>query len=110
MIPFSALSLTVLFFGGLLIYLFKGRLNESAGKVAVAFSLLAVLLMLPPFYQVFTTGTPWAEYATWSGILDQFGLYMDGIAFPITFAIVFLGFLSVVYAVGYTEHTKNRPT
>ncbi|RLI55507.1 MAG: hypothetical protein DRO87_08955, partial [Candidatus Thorarchaeota archaeon] len=110
MLPFSALSLTVLFFGGLLIYLFKGHLNESAGKVAVAFSLLSVLLMIPPFYQVFTTGTPWAEYATWSGILDQFGLYMDGIAFPITFAIVFLGFLSVVYAVGYTEHTKNRPT
>lgn len=110
MIPFQALSLAVLFFGGLLIYLFKGRLAESSGKAAVVFSLAAVILMIPPFYQVFTTGVPWEEYLTWSALLDQFGLYLDGIAFPITFAVVFLGFLSVIYAVGYTEHTKNKPT
>jgi NADH-quinone oxidoreductase subunit M len=109
-VPFSALSLAVLFFGGLIIYVLKGRLEASAGRIAVGFSALASLLMIPPFYQILTTGAAWEEYATWSGLLDQFGLYLDGIAFPITFAIVVLGFLSVAYAVGYTEHSHNRPT
>ena len=108
-IPFSTLSLAVLFFGGLIIYLMKGRLEESAGRLAVGFSFVAMLLMVVPFIQVLS-GTPWEEYATWSALLDEFGLLLDGIAFPITFAVVVLGFLSVVYAVGYTEHTKNRPT
>jgi NADH-quinone oxidoreductase subunit M len=108
-IPFAALSLAVLFFGGLLIYVFKGSLEKSAGKVAVGFSFIAMVLMFYPFYKVFT-GNSYSEYATWSGLLEEFGLLLDGIAFPITFAVVVLGFLSVVYAVGYTDHSENKPT
>jgi NADH-quinone oxidoreductase subunit M len=108
-IPFMALSLVVMFFGGLFIYLFKNRLGESAGKVAVAFSGIGSLLMIPPFYELLTAGHS-EETAIWSELLEPFGLYLDAVAFPITFAIVVLGFLSVVYAVGYTEHTKNKPT
>ncbi|MFW9793989.1 MAG: hypothetical protein ACFFEE_06800, partial [Candidatus Thorarchaeota archaeon] len=108
-IPFAALSLAVLFIGGLLIYVFRGSFEKSAGKVAVGFSFVAMFLMLYPFYKVFT-GETYTEYATWSGLLEEFGLLLDGIAFPITFAVVVLGFLSVVYAVGYTEHSENRPT
>jgi NADH-quinone oxidoreductase subunit M len=108
-IPFAALSLAVLFIGALLIYAFKDSLEKSAGRVAVGVSAVASLLMVYPFYQVFT-GTTYEEYATWSGLLEQFGLKLDNIAFPITFAVVVLGFLSVVYAVGYTEHSENKPT
>jgi len=108
-IPFAALSLAVLFFGGLLIYVFKGSFEKTAGRIAVGFSAVASFLMVYPFYQVLT-GSTYEEYATWSGLLEQFGLKLDGIAFPITFAVVVLGFLSVVYAVGYTEHTENRAT
>ena len=108
-IPFMALSLVVMFFGGLLIYLFRGRLGESAGKVAVAFSGIGSVLMIPPFYELLTAGES-VETAIWSELLEPFGLQLDAVAFPITFAIVVLGFLSVVYAVGYTEHTKNKPT
>ncbi|MBY8996308.1 MAG: NADH-quinone oxidoreductase subunit M [Candidatus Thorarchaeota archaeon] len=108
-LPFAALSLAVLFFGALLIYAFKDRLENSAGRVAVGVSAVASLLMVYPFFQVFN-GSTYEEYATWSGLLEQFGLRLDGIAFPITFAVVVLGFLSVVYAVGYTEHSANKPT
>lgn len=108
-IPFAALSLAVLFIGGLLIYVFRGSLEKSAGKVAVGFSFVAMFLMAYPFYQVFT-GSSYSEYATWSGLLEQFGLLLDGIAFPITFAVVVLGFLAIVYAVGYTDHSENKPT
>ncbi|MFW9982311.1 MAG: hypothetical protein ACFFE3_10405, partial [Candidatus Thorarchaeota archaeon] len=108
-IPFAALSLAVLFIGGLLIYVFRGSLEKSAGKVAVGVSFVAMLLMFYPFYKVFT-GESYSEYATWSGLLEQFGLLLDGVAFPITFAVVVLGFLSVVYAVGYTDHSENKPT
>jgi NADH-quinone oxidoreductase subunit M len=108
-IPFAALSLAVLFFGALLIYVFKGRLDKTAGRIAVGFSGFASLLMVYPFYRVIT-GNTYAEYATWSGLLEQFGLYLDGVAFPITFAVVVLGFLSVVYAVGYTDHSENKGT
>jgi len=108
-IPFMALSLVVMFFGGLFIYLFKNRLVESAGKVAVAFSAIGSVLMIPPFYELLTAGQS-IETAIWSELLEPFGLYLDAVAFPITFAVVVLGFLSVVYAVGYTEHTKNKPT
>ncbi|MFW9912343.1 MAG: NuoM family protein [Candidatus Thorarchaeota archaeon] len=108
-LPFAALSLAVLFFGGLLIYVFKESLDKTAGRVAVGFSAVASLLMVYPFYQILT-GTSYEEYATWSVQLEQFGLNLDGIAFPITFAVVVLGFLSVVYAVGYTEHMENKPT
>ncbi|MFW9807158.1 MAG: NuoM family protein [Candidatus Thorarchaeota archaeon] len=108
-IPFAALSLAVLFIGGLLIYVLKSRFEHSAGKVAVAFSGIASFLMIYPFYQIFT-GNVYSEYATWSGLLEQFGLVLDGVAFPITFAVVVLGFLSVVYAVGYTEHSENKAT
>jgi formate hydrogenlyase subunit 3/multisubunit Na+/H+ antiporter MnhD subunit len=108
-LPFAALSLAVLFFGALLIYAFKDSLEKSAGRVAVGVSAVASLLMVYPFYQVFI-GNTYEEYATWSGLLEQFGLKLDGIAFPITFAVVVLGFLSVVYAVGYTEHSENKPT
>jgi len=108
-LPFAALSLAVLFFGALLIYAFKNSLEKSAGRVAVGVSAVASLLMVYPFYQVFN-GSTYEEYATWSGLLEQFGLRLDGIAFPITFAVVVLGFLSVVYAVGYTEHSENKPT
>ncbi|MHA1950505.1 MAG: complex I subunit 4 family protein [Candidatus Thorarchaeota archaeon] len=108
-IPFAALSLAVLFFGGLLIYVFRGRLEKSAGKVAVAISFVGMALMFYPFYKVFT-GVTYSEYASWSGLLEEFGLLLDGIAFPITFAVVVLGFLAVVYAVGYTDHSENKPT
>jgi NADH-quinone oxidoreductase subunit M len=108
-LPFAALSLAVLFFGALLIYVFKESLEKSAGRVAVGVSGVASLLMVYPFFQVFT-GSTYEEYATWSGLLEQFGLRLDGIAFPITFAVVILGFLSVVYAIGYTEHSENKPT
>jgi len=110
-LPFAALSLAVLFFGGLLIYVFKSRLEKTAGRVAVGFSAVASLLMVYPFYQVVSGAVAeYTEYATWSILLEQFGLKLDGIAFPITFAVVVLGFLSVVYAVGYTEHTENKAT
>jgi NADH-quinone oxidoreductase subunit M len=109
-LPFMTLSLVVLFFGGLLIYLFRGRLKESAGRIAVGFSFVATALMVIPFFRVLVDGATVIEAMTWSTVLGEFGLYLDEIAFPITFAIVVLGFLSVVYAVGYTEHTKNKPT
>ncbi|MCJ7817837.1 MAG: NADH-quinone oxidoreductase subunit M, partial [Candidatus Thorarchaeota archaeon] len=108
-IPFMFLSLVVMFLGGLFIYLFRGKLEESAGKVAVGISLVGSLLMIPPFFELLTAGQS-IETAIWSDILEPFGLQLDMIAFPITFAVVVLGFLSVVYAVGYTEHTKNKPT
>ena len=108
-LPFAALSLAVLFFGALLIYAFKDSLEKSAGRVAVGVSAVASLLMVYPFYQILT-GSTYEEYATWSGLLEQFGLRLDGVAFPITFAVVVLGFLSVVYAIGYTEHSENKPT
>jgi len=59
-VPFAALSLTVLFFGGLLIYVFRGKLEKSAGKVAVGFSFIAMVLMVYPFFQVFT-GSSYSE-------------------------------------------------
>ncbi|MFW9919834.1 MAG: NuoM family protein [Candidatus Thorarchaeota archaeon] len=112
-IPFMAISLAVLFIGGLLIYLLKGRLEKSAGKIAVIFSGIAVALMIPPFYRVMFEEHAYniaEETLHWSNILGAFGLRLDGIAFPITFAVVVLGFLSVVYAVGYTSHEHNKPT
>jgi len=112
-IPFMALSLVVMFFGGLFIYLFRGYLAESAGKIAVAFSGIGSVLMIPAFYELLTSTAedPMSvETASWSYLLEPFGLQLDRVAFPITFAVVVLGFLSVVYAVGYTEHTKNKPT
>jgi NADH-quinone oxidoreductase subunit M len=110
-IPFATLSLAALFFGALLIYVFKDSLEKSAGRVAVGVSAVASLLMVYPFYQIFTGAVEeYTEYATWSGLLEQFGLKLDGVAFPITFAVVVLGFLSVVYAIGYTEHSENKPT
>ncbi|MHA2235866.1 MAG: hypothetical protein ACXABH_11080, partial [Candidatus Thorarchaeota archaeon] len=66
-------------------------------------------LLALEFYKVFT-GVTYSEYASWSGLLEEFGLLLDGIAFPITFAVVVLGFLAVVYAVGYTDHSENKPT
>jgi len=108
-IPFMAISLAVMFFGGLIIYVFRNSITESAGKVAVGVSLVGTLLMIPPFYELFTSGQS-IETAIWSDILEPFGLQLDMVAFPITFAVIVLGFLSVVYAVGYTDHTKNKPT
>ena len=108
-IPFMALSLAVMFLGGLFIYLFKNKIADSAGKVAVGVSLLGTVLMIPPLYELFTAGQS-VETAIWSDILEPFGLLLDNVAFPITFAVVILGFLSVVYAVGYTTHTENKPT
>ena len=109
-IPFMALSLLVLFLGGLLIYVFKSRLSHSAGAIAGGVSFLATVLMVPPFFRVFVERGTAFEGFTWSAVLGQFGLNLDGIAFPITFAVVVLGFLSVVYALGYTEHTESKPT
>ncbi|MFW9844197.1 MAG: NuoM family protein [Candidatus Thorarchaeota archaeon] len=108
-IPFMFISLAVMFAGGLFIYLFKNRLVESSGKIAVAISFIGTVLFIPPFYELLTDGQS-METAIWSDILEPFGLRLDMVAFPITFAVVVLGFLSVVYAVGYTEHTKNKPT
>ncbi|MHA2141859.1 MAG: complex I subunit 4 family protein [Candidatus Thorarchaeota archaeon] len=108
--PFMTLSLLVLFIGGLLIYVLRGRLEKTSGKIAVGFSAVGALLMVPPFYRVLVEGGRAAEKVTWSVVLGEFGLYLDEIAFPITFAVVVLGFLSVVYAVGYTEHSENKPT
>jgi NADH-quinone oxidoreductase subunit M len=110
--PFMTLSLAVLFFGGLAIYALKARFAEgnAAGKIAVSISGFAALLMVPPFYRVMVEGGVALESAEWSQVLGGFGLFLDGIAFPITFAVVALGFLAVVYAVGYTDHSENKPT
>ncbi len=109
-LPFMAFSLLVLFLGGLFIYLLRGRLQSSAGRIAVGFSTLSALLMIPPFYRVFVEQGTAYEGFRWSTVLGEFGLNLDGIALPITFAVVVLGLLSVVYAVGYTEHEHSRPT
>ncbi|MDF1539266.1 MAG: NADH-quinone oxidoreductase subunit M [Candidatus Thorarchaeota archaeon] len=109
-IPFMTLSLVVLFVGGLLIYLLKGKIGDNAGKIAVAFSGLAVALMVPPFFRIVVEGGPAYEGMKWSILLGEFGLYLDGIAFPITFAVVILGFLSTIYAVGYTSHEHSKPS
>ena len=88
MIPWMSLSLLVLYIGGLLIYLLRGRLEHSAGKIAVGFSFVSVLLMMGPFWKIFTTGEVSGEYLGWSSILGAFGLHLDGVAFPITFAML----------------------
>lgn len=111
--PFMGSSLAVLLLGGLLIYLLKDRLEKGAGRIAVLVSGISVVLMIPPFYRVMVEDHPYRiaeETLQWSNILGAFGLRLDGIAFPITFAVVVLGFLSVVYAVGYTHYEHNRPT
>jgi NADH-quinone oxidoreductase subunit M len=108
-IPFMALSLAVMFIGALLIYVLKNRISHGAGAIAVGVSLVSTLLMIWPFYELMTEGSS-VETLVWSSLLEPFGLYLDAVAFPITFAVVVLGFLSVVYAVGYTEHTENKPT
>lgn len=109
-IPFMALSLLVLFIGGLLIYLLRSKIGDNAGKIAVGISGLGAVLMIPPFIRVMLEGGPAYEGMMWSVLLGEFGLKLDGIAFPITFAVVVLGFLSVVYAVGYTSHAHNKPS
>ncbi len=109
--PFMALSIFVLFVGGLLIYVLRNRIGDAAGKIAVICSGIAVALMVPPFWYVMITPSGYAyEGMKWSILLGEFGLYLDGIAFPITFAIVILGFLATVYAVGYTEHEHSKPS
>ena len=108
--PFMATSLAVLFVGALLIYVMRGRLTLSAGRAAVGVSFLSVVMMVPPFFRVLVERGTALESSVWSELFGDIGLYLDGIAFPITFAVVVLGFLSVVYAVGYTEHTENRAT
>ncbi|MHA1771525.1 MAG: complex I subunit 4 family protein [Candidatus Thorarchaeota archaeon] len=108
--PYMTSSLLLLFIGAILIYIFKGHLEQAAGKVAVFFSFLSLVMMAPPFYRLMIEGGVAMEAYTWSVYLGEFGLFLDGIAFPITFAVVVLGFLSVVYAVGYTEHSENKPT
>ncbi len=106
--PFMSASLVVLFFGGLLIYMNRDRFETYVGKVATGFSLVSLILMLPPFYRVMYERGVALESMQWSSVLGSFGLFLDGIAFPITFAVVFLGFLSVIYAIGYTRHMENR--
>ncbi len=66
-IPFMFIALVVMFLGGLFIYVFKNRLAESAGKVAVGISLAGTLLMVPPFYELLTAGQS-VETASWSSI------------------------------------------
>jgi len=75
-IPFMAISLAVMFFGGLFIYLFRNSITESAGKVAVGVSLVGTLLMIPPFYELFANGQS-IEIPIWSDILEPFGLQLD---------------------------------
>ncbi len=110
MIPFMALSLATLFFGGLFIYMAKEALGHGAGRVATAIAAVSAGLMAPPFYQAFVARTAVREEMHWSEVMGSFGLYLDGIAAPITLAVVVLGLLSVLYAVGYTEHTEHRAT
>ena len=50
--PFMTLSLLVLFIGGLLIYLMKGSLEKTSGKIAVGISAFPAFLMVPPLYRV----------------------------------------------------------
>ena len=109
-IPFMTLSLVILFVGGLLIYLLRNRIGDNAGKIAVVISGFAAVLMIFPFFRVMVEGGSAYEGMIWSNLLGEFGLKLDGIAFPITFAVVVLGFLSVVYAVGYTAHAHNKPS
>ena len=108
--PFMATSLAVSFIGALLIYLLKSRLKAGAGKAAVAVSFSSLVLMAPAFFRVVVEGGPAFESTIWSQVFGRVGLYLDGIAFPITFAVVVLGFLSVVYAIGYTQEIPNKPT
>ncbi|RDE17104.1 MAG: hypothetical protein C4K47_00080 [Candidatus Thorarchaeota archaeon] len=109
-LPFMTISLAMLFFGALAIYLLKSRLGAGAGKAAAAISFASLVLMIPPFFRVVVEGGPAMESATWSQVFGRVGLYLDGIAFPITFAVVVLGFLSVVYAIGYTREIPNQPS
>ncbi|NOZ58127.1 MAG: NADH-quinone oxidoreductase subunit L [Euryarchaeota archaeon] len=86
----------------LIILLFGGRMKEGGGHVAVAFVGMSMLLSLLTIRDVFQVGRYESEGIAWLGIEAlRFGVLVDPLAAVMLFVVSFVGFLIVVYSLGY---------
>ena len=88
----------------LIILLFGNRMKEGGGYVAVAFVGLSMLVSLLTIRDVFSVGRYESEGISWLGSeAFRFGILIDPLSAVMLFVVSFVGFLIVVYSLGYME-------
>jgi NADH-quinone oxidoreductase subunit L len=86
----------------LIILLFGKRMREGGGYVAVAFVGLSMIVSLLTIRDVFSVGRYESEGISWLGSeAFRFGFLIDPLAAVMLFVVSFVGFLIVVYSLGY---------
>ncbi len=86
----------------LIILLFGGRMKEGGGYVAVAFVGASMVVSLLTILDVFSVGSYESEGISWLGSeAFRFGFLIDPLAAVMLFVVSFVGFLIVVYSLGY---------
>ncbi|WP_457555667.1 NADH-quinone oxidoreductase subunit L [Candidatus Pyrohabitans sp.] len=86
----------------LIILLFGSRMKEGGGYIAVGFVGLSMLLSLLTIRDVLAGGRYESEGIAWLGIEAlRFGVLVDSLAAVMLFVVSFVGFLIVVYSLGY---------
>ena len=88
--------------GFITILLFGKRMREGGGYVAVGFVGLSMLASLLTIRDVLSVGRYESEGISWLGSeAFRFGVLVDPLAAVMLFVVSFVGFLIVVYSLGY---------
>lgn len=86
----------------LIILLFGSRMREGGGYVAVAFVGMSMLISLLTIRDVIAGGSYESEGISWLGNeVLRFGILVDELSAVMLFVVSFVGFLIVVYSLGY---------
>nr|MDO8098403.1 NADH-quinone oxidoreductase subunit M [Candidatus Njordarchaeota archaeon] len=107
------LSLVILIVGGIAIYLFKEVLGEESRRAGLISSILvsiSTILIFTEFIDVFAGMWPLEMYNWIPSLGVQFGLYMDGVSYPIILTVALLGLLATIYSYGYMQHGQSKPS
>ncbi len=94
----------------LLILLFGKESREGGGYIAVALVGVAMLISLACVAEVAQGRTYYTEGINWLGIKGfEFGLLIDQLSAVLLFVVSFIGFLIVVYSIGYMHEERDLP-
>jgi NADH-quinone oxidoreductase subunit M len=107
------ISLALLIVGGVVLYPLKGLFKEGtrkAGTIATVLVAVSTVLLFTEFFEVYGGSAALEEYSWIPSIGVQFGLYIDGISYPIALTVTMLGLLATIYSIGYMQHEHNTPS
>ncbi|MEM2741407.1 MAG: proton-conducting transporter membrane subunit, partial [Nitrososphaeria archaeon] len=108
MIAFSLLQIIIVpILMAIIIMLFGKILNKRCGWLSFASLLYVLFIMLAETINLTKNGNSLLESYSWTPILGNFTLLLDGVSSVVALTITLLSLVISIYSIKYMEHEEN---